>query len=84
MKLLQMFINKIEDAREFFNLTSIYILDTILMKYIKQDLGGVNIVARNLKGNGANLENELYSHTRISVSFLTATSADVAASDCET
>ena len=84
MKLLQMFINKIEDAREFFNLTSIYILDTILMKYIKQDQGGVNIVARNLKGNWANLENELYSHTRISVSFLTATSADVVASDCET
>ena len=84
MKLLQMFINKIEDAREFFNLTSIYILDTILMKYIKQDLGGVNIVARNLKGNGANLENELYSHRRISVSFSTATSADVVTSDCET
>ena len=54
------------------------------MKYIKQDLGGVNIVVRNLKGNRTNLENELYSHTRISVSFLTATSADVVALDCET
>ena len=54
------------------------------MKYIKQDLGRVNIVVRNLKGNRANLENELYSHTGISASFLTATSADVVASDCET
>lgn len=79
-----MFINKIEDAKEFFNFTSIYILDPILMKYIKQNLGRVNIVVRNLKGNRANLENELYSHTGISVSFLTATSADVVASDCET
>lgn len=79
-----MFINKIEDPRELFNFTSIYILDPILMKYIKQDLGGLTIVARNLKGNRANLENELYSHTRISVSLLTATSADVVASDCET
>lgn len=79
-----MFINKIEDAKEFFNFTSIYILDPILMKYIKKDLGRVNIVVRNLKGNRANLENELYSRTGISVSFLTATSADVVASDCET
>lgn len=33
-----MFINKIEEAREFFDFTSIYIVDPVLMKYIKQVL----------------------------------------------
>ena len=69
MKLLVMFINKIEEAREFFDFTSIYIVDPLLMKYIKQVLGGVNIVTKNLKGNTDNLENEIYPHTRINVSL---------------
>ena len=33
MKLLWMFINKIEEAREFLDFTSIYIVDPMLMKF---------------------------------------------------
>lgn len=79
-----MFTNKIEEAREFFDFSSIYIVDPILMKYIKQVRGDANIVARNLKRNTDNLENEIYSHTRIGVSLWKATSAVVVVLDCET
>ena len=33
MKLLQMFYRKIEEARQFFGFTNIYIIDTVLMMF---------------------------------------------------
>ena len=39
-----MFINKIEEAREFFDCTSIYIADPILTKYINPFMTEADII----------------------------------------
>lgn len=48
-----MFYRKIEEARQFFGFTNIYIIDTVLMMFcafeghtFKQVLGCINIVVR--------------------------------------
>ena len=79
-----MFINKIEEARYFFDFTNIYIVDPILIKFcVFEAHTRCKYSGQKLKYNTVNLENETYYHTCIDVSLWTTAYAVVAVLDCE-